>query len=135
MVLIETTACLLWLLLLLTVWHKNYAPYPGTRTLCRLLLLGSASMAVPLSLSVGLAGIAFGEPFPANLNRILVVGILGQTLSWACFFRRGLRCSPLRPQASRVSEPAERELMLLVTEIAGILHRSLGGAWGNFRKS
>jgi hypothetical protein len=34
-----------------------------------------------------------------------------------------------------VSEPAERELMLLVTEIAGILHRSLGGAWGNFRKS
>jgi hypothetical protein len=139
MVLIETMACLLWLLLLLTERHNSYMPYPGTRALCRLLFLGSASIAVPLSVSVGLAGIAFGEPLIANLNRVFVVGILGQTLSWMCLFRRGLRYPPLGPWASRVSQPSERELILLVAGITDILHNScgcvLGGVYGSHEAS
>jgi len=135
MVLIETTACLLWLLLLMAERHKSYVVYPGTRTLCRLLFLGSASMAMPLSVLVGLAGIAFGEALTANLNRVFVVGILGQTLSWAFVFRRGAPNSALLIPASRVRQPTERELIFLITGIAAILHKSrgcvLGGAYGS----
>lgn len=139
MVLIETIACLLWLLLLLTELHKPYAPYAGTRTLRWLWFVGSASMAVPLSVAVGLAGIAFGEPLTANLNRILMVGALGQTLSWACLFRRGLTGCLLGSQAPRLSQSTERELILLIASFSGILHNSrvrmIGGLYGSHNAS
>jgi hypothetical protein len=128
MVLVETTACLLWALLLLKVRHRVYMRYPGTRTLCRLLFLGSVLMAVLLSALVGLAGLEWGEALPVSLNRVLVGGILGQALSWMLLSRGCPIEAAVLHGASWVSQPTERELLLLLTG----MQRSLGrGAVGS----